>query len=83
MGDEEEAKKHALAAYKGAWADGEPHVFRYGLDKARALLAKLGEPIPDLPHYDPAREVKLPWEDKVAAAIEELRAKNAAKKKQS
>jgi hypothetical protein len=28
-------KKHALAAYKWAWADGEPYVHRYNLNKIR------------------------------------------------
>jgi hypothetical protein len=66
-------KKHALAAYKWAWADGEPYVHRYELNKARALLETLGVPIPNLPPYDPAKDEKLPWEDDVAAAIAELR----------
>jgi hypothetical protein len=79
IGDREKAKKHALAAYKWAWADGEPYVRRYELNKARALLEKLGAEIPDLPPYDPAKDEKLPWEDEVAAAIEKLRAEKEAK----
>jgi hypothetical protein len=79
IGDHEQAKKHALAAYKSAWADGEPYVFRYELNKARALLEALSEPIPNLPPYDPAKDEKFPCEDEVAAAIEKLRAEKAAK----
>jgi hypothetical protein len=79
IGDREQATQHALAAYKWAWADGEPYVHRYGLDKARALLEKLGAEIPDLPPYDPAKDEKLPWEDEVAAALEKLRAEKEAK----
>lgn len=79
IGDHEQAKKHALAAYKWAWADGEPYVHRYELDKTRALLKKLGVEIPNLPPYDPAKDEKFPWEDKVAAAIEKLRADRQAK----
>ena len=79
IGDREQAKKHALAAYKWAWADGEPYVRRYELNKARALLEKLGAEIPNLPPYDPAKDEKLPWEDEVAAAIEKLRAEKEAK----
>jgi hypothetical protein len=79
IGDREQAKKHALAAYKWAWADGEPYVHRYELNKARALLEKLGAKIPNLPPYDPAKDEKLPWEDEVAAAIEKLRAEKEAK----
>lgn len=80
IGDREQAKKHALAAYKLAWADGEPYVFRYELNKARALLEQLGAEIPDLPPYDPARDEKLPWEDALTAAIEKLRAETEAAK---
>jgi hypothetical protein len=78
IGDREQAKKHALEAYKWAWADGEPFVRRYELDKARALLEKLGAEIPNLPPYDPAKYEKLPWEDEVAATIENLRAEKEA-----
>ena len=49
IGNHEQATKHALAAYKWAWADGEPYVSRYELNKARALLERLGADIPDLP----------------------------------
>lgn len=80
IGDREQAKKHALAAYKEAWADGEPYVFRYELNKARALLEKLGAEIPNLPPYDPAKDEKLPWEDELTAAIEKLRAEAEARK---
>ena len=79
IGDREQATKHALDAYKWAWADGEPYVRRYELNKARALLEQLGADIPDLPPYDPAKDEKLPWEDEVAAAIEKLRAEKEAK----
>ena len=78
IGDREQAHEHALAAYKRAWADGEPYVRRYNLDKARALLEQLGADIPDLPPYDPARDEKLAWEDEVVAAIEKLRAEKEA-----
>lgn len=78
IGDHEQAKKHALAAYKWAWADGEPYVHRSELNKARALLEQFGTDIPKLPPYDPAKDGKLPWEDEVAAAIEK-EAKNRKK----
>jgi len=78
IGDLEEAKKHALEAYKNAWADGEPYVRRYELNKARALLEQLGVPILDLPPYDPANDGKLPWEDELVAAVEKLRAEKSA-----
>ncbi len=81
IGDYEQAKKHALAAYKRAWADGEPYVYRYELNKARALLEKLGAEVPNLPPYDPSKDEKLPWEDQVAAAIEKLRAEKKTRKR--
>ena len=79
IGDLGEAKEHALEAYKHAWADGEPYVRRYELNKSRALLEQLGTTIPDLPPYDPAKDEKLPWEDELVAAVEELRAEKTAK----
>jgi hypothetical protein len=79
IGDCEQAKKHALAAYKWAWADGEPYVHRYELNQSHALLEKLGVEIPKLPPYDPDKDEKLPWEDEVVAAIDKLRAENEAK----
>jgi tetratricopeptide (TPR) repeat protein len=80
VGDPGQAKHHALAAYKWAWADGEPYVHRYELTKTTELLHKLGVPIPNLPPYDHAKDEKLPWEDEVRAAIEKLRAEKEAKK---
>jgi hypothetical protein len=78
VGDEAQAKRHALEAYRKAWADGEPYVWRYELDKARALLERLGAEVPALPPYDPAKDEKLPWEDELTAAVEGLRAKKEA-----
>jgi len=81
IGDLEQAKKHALAYYKWAWADGEPFVWRYDLDKATELLRELNAPIPDLPPYDPAKDEPFPWEADVRKAIEKLRAEKEAEKK--
>ncbi len=78
IGDSEEAKKHALAAYKWAWADGEPYVRRYELDKARGLLEKLGAENPNLAPYDPDKDDKLPWEQEVADAVAKAKAEKAA-----
>lgn len=81
IGDLGQAKKHALAAYKLAWADGEPYVYRYRLNKARDLLVQLGEEVPNLPPYDPVKDEKLPWEDAVEAAIQKLRAEKDARQR--
>lgn len=80
LGDTEQAKYHALAAYKWAWAEGEPYVNRYELTQTTELLRQMNVPIPNLPPYDPAKDQKLPWEDEVRAAIEKLRAKKEAEK---
>ncbi len=69
IGDREKAKTWALKAYRRAWADGEPFVFRYALTKSRALLETLGAEIPDLPKSE---YEKFPCEDEVVAAIEKL-----------
>jgi tetratricopeptide (TPR) repeat protein len=68
LGDKANASKHALEAYKAAWADGEPYVSRYELTRARALLAELGTPVPDLPRFTAASDTD-------AALIEEVRAR--------
>lgn len=78
IGDVEQSRKHALAAYRWAWADGEPYVRRYELDKAKALLEKLNVAVPKLPVYDAAKREKFPWEDELVAAIERLRAEEKA-----
>jgi tetratricopeptide (TPR) repeat protein len=74
IGEYDTAKTYALVAYRWAWADGEPYVHRYELNKSRTLLEQLGAEIPDLPPYDPAKDEKFPWEDQLVAAIEKLRA---------
>lgn len=78
IGEKERAEEYALDAYKAAWADGEPYVWRYALDRSRELLEKLGVEVPDLPPYDPGRDEKLPWEEEVVAVIEALRTERAS-----
>ena len=56
--DTQQTAKHAKAAYRHAWGDGEPHVRRYALDRAKTLLQQLGEDIPRLPAYDPDQHPK-------------------------
>jgi tetratricopeptide (TPR) repeat protein len=81
IGDDEKAKYHGLAAYRWAWADGEPYVHRYELDKTIELLNQLNVANPVLPPYDPAKYEPLPWEGELMAAIEGLRAKKKAEQK--
>jgi hypothetical protein len=56
IGDAGPAVLHARAAYQWAWADGEPFVHRYQLDRASALLKRLGGEIPALASLEPDRE---------------------------
>lgn len=72
LGDADEAAKHAAAAYRDAWADGEPYVRRHDLDQARTLLQQLSVDLPELPAYDPAQHPKERWEDEIADAIAQL-----------
>ena len=74
LGESEQTKHQALAAYRWAWADGEPYVRRYELSKATELLQQLNVPLPNLPPYDPAKDVPFPWEAEVRALLEDTRA---------
>lgn len=80
LGDAGQAGSHALAAYRDAWADGEPYVHRHALNQAQALLTQLGLAVPVLPAYDPAQATRFPWEAEVDAAIERLWAEKEAEK---
>ena len=81
LGDPAQSKHHALAAYKWAWADGEPYVNRYDLTRTTELLKQMNVEIPNLPPYDTAKDEPFPWEADVRAAIEKLRAEKEAKEK--
>lgn len=76
LGDTARAEEHALAAYRWAWADGEPYVRRFDLERAKKMLVELGVEIPVLPPYDPANDPEFPWEADVRALIEALRGQN-------
>ena len=79
VGDNDQAKHHALAAYAWAWADGEPYVNRYELTKAAELLLRVNVAIPASWPYDPTKEQIYPWEADVRDALEKLRAEKDAK----
>lgn len=81
LGDVEKAKGFALEAYERAWADGPPHILWWELERSRQLLARLGVPEPQLPPFDPAKVEPLPFEAEIRAAMEELKAEKAKKKK--
>jgi tetratricopeptide (TPR) repeat protein len=71
IGNKAKAVPHALAAYRLAWDGGEPYVYRYRLNRARLLLEKLGESIPDLPPYNPADHHPFDWETDINRFIDE------------
>jgi hypothetical protein len=83
VGDVTQAAKHALAAYRWAWADGEPYVYRYELTKATELLREMNVPVPRLRRYDPRKDEPLPWETTVQAAIARIHAQIEAEKERS
>ncbi len=78
LGDAAQARHHALAAYRLAWADGEPYVRRYELTQATALLTRLGEPIPALPAYDASKDEPFPWEAEIREIIQRIKKEKAA-----
>ncbi len=73
LGEPERARAAALRAHKSACGSGEPYVYRYHLDRAKALLCELGETPPEVPQHDPANEEVFDWEDDVRALIEKTR----------
>ncbi|MEM7044186.1 MAG: DUF4062 domain-containing protein [Pseudomonadota bacterium] len=75
LGESDRAIAAALRAHEWAVADGEPYVFRYELNRTRAVLEELGADLPEVPKYDPASDPPFEWEDDVRKLIEELRAK--------
>ena len=53
----------ATEAYKKAWCDGPPFAYHWGLEKARAHLAALNAPEPQLPPYDESKFEPMPNSD--------------------
>jgi hypothetical protein len=78
-----EARKHAIAAYRWAWADGEPFVRHGELNKTRKRITQLGIEPPALKSHDPAMMTQLDFEEDLKRAIQRMRlqaaAENAAK----
>ncbi|MEO1314998.1 MAG: DUF4062 domain-containing protein [Pseudomonadota bacterium] len=59
-GDTDAAIAAATEAYRHAWCDGPPYAYHWGLEAARAHLAALGAPQPELPPFDESRFEPLP-----------------------
>lgn len=67
----DQARTHALAGYKWAWADGPPWCHHWDLQRCRAALAALGEPEPQLPPFDPAKIQPLDYESAILRLLAE------------
>jgi tetratricopeptide (TPR) repeat protein len=50
----------AIKAYRTAWCDGPPYAYHWGLTKAKAHLAALGAPEPDMPPFDESKFEPMP-----------------------
>ncbi|MBK9935685.1 MAG: DUF4062 domain-containing protein [Cytophagaceae bacterium] len=79
VGNIEKSKSVALEAYKWYWADGEPYVNRYYLEQTKALLHRLGVEIPNLPPFDPSKEVIEDYEIEIDNYIQKLKEEKGKK----
>ena len=59
-GNHEAAVRAATKAYQLAWCDGPPYAYHWGLEAARAHLAALGAPEPDMLPFDPSKYEPMP-----------------------
>jgi tetratricopeptide (TPR) repeat protein len=50
----------AINAYKAAWCDGPPFAYHWGLEKAKAQLAALRAPEPEMPPFDESKFEPMP-----------------------
>ncbi len=61
----DQARMHALAGYKWAWADGPPWCHHWDLQRCRAVLQALGEKQPQLPPFDPTKVKPIDYEPNI------------------
>jgi tetratricopeptide (TPR) repeat protein len=59
-GNPEAAVEAATKAYRLAWCDGPPFAYHWGLEKAKAHLAALGAPEPEMPPFDESQHEPMP-----------------------
>ena len=50
----------ATEAYRNAWCDGPPFAYHWGLEKAKAHLAALHAPEPEMPPFDASQHEPMP-----------------------
>lgn len=70
VGENENARRQAHAAYKKAWGVGAPYVDWKTLQQARTVFAALGDPEPQLPAFDSTDQKPLAFESKLRAYLE-------------
>lgn len=59
-GNSEAAVEAATKAYRLAWCDGPPFAYHWGLEKAKAHLAALAAPEPEMPPFDETKFEPMP-----------------------
>lgn len=59
-GNRDAAVEAATKAYQLAWCDGPPYAYHWGLEKAKAHLAALGAPEPEMPPFDESKYEPMP-----------------------
>jgi tetratricopeptide (TPR) repeat protein len=59
-GNPQAAMEAATKAYQAAWCDGPPYAYHWGLETARAHLAALDAPEPEMPAFDASAFEPLP-----------------------
>ena len=77
LGENDKAIASAVKAHEWAVGSGEPYVYRFELDRIRALLTELDAELPAIPKHDPSKDKVYPWEDDVKAYIEKLKVEKA------
>lgn len=80
LGDQK-ARLHALAGFREAWADGPPYAAHWDLEDCRKVLEALGEPVPQLPSFDPAKTQPFDFELDLHLLIEKKKAEAEEEKK--
>jgi uncharacterized caspase-like protein/tetratricopeptide (TPR) repeat protein len=65
LGDLDRVRQQVLPAYRTAWADGEPYVNWWALQRCRKVLQVLGDPEPELPKFAASTLEPMPYEANV------------------
>lgn len=72
LDEPEQAARHALDAYRLAWADGPPFAWWWSLERAARTLTSLGLEPPRLRPFDEDAVAPVPYEDRIRAWITAL-----------